>query len=159
MKKKKSLIFLSIKKGKSFEKGQMHLTITWIEGIPFLRVYLTTFIAKQGTIFKDIRYKQNAQYCSICSSNDLICYLLWQTSHLEDRDHARIAIIYNEVFTYFFFECINCEFSGWGKFSGGQLLQWTIGNNPGGNHPGGNYPGSNFRWGNCPRTFSMNQRV
>ena len=101
--KKKSLIFLSIKKGKSSEKGQMHLTITWIEGIPFLRVYLTTFIAKQGTIFKDIRYKQNAQYCSICSSNDLICYLLWQTSHLEDRDHARIAIIYNEVFTYFFF--------------------------------------------------------
>ena len=36
----------------------MHLPIIWIEIIPLLQVYFSHFIAKQGTIFKDICFKQ-----------------------------------------------------------------------------------------------------
>ena len=52
----------------------MHLSIIWIDRIPLLQVYLSHFIAKQDTIFKDIRFKQGAQFCSACSSIGLIYY-------------------------------------------------------------------------------------
>ena len=52
----------------------MHLPIIRIERIPLLQVYFSHFIAKQGTIFKDICFKQGTQFCSACSSNCLIYY-------------------------------------------------------------------------------------
>ena len=35
-----------------------------VERIPLLQVYFSHFIAKQGTIFKDICFKQGTQFCS-----------------------------------------------------------------------------------------------
>ena len=52
--------------GKSAEKGQKNAFA--IERIPLLQVYFSHFIAKQGTIFKDICFKQGAQFCSARSS-------------------------------------------------------------------------------------------
>ena len=37
-------------------------------------MYLSHFIAKQDTIFKDICFKQGNQFCSACSSIGLIYY-------------------------------------------------------------------------------------
>ena len=75
-----------------------------IERIPLLQVYFSHFIAKQGTIFKDICFKQGAQFCSARSS------VVWftmdlQTSHLENRYHARVILLLlftMKVFRIFF---------------------------------------------------------
>ena len=50
----------------------MHLPIIRIERIPLLQVYFSHFIAKQGTIFKDICFKQGTQFGSACPSIGLI---------------------------------------------------------------------------------------
>ena len=52
----------------------MHLPIILIERIHLLQVYFSHFIAKQGTLFKDICFKQVTQFCSACSSSGLIYY-------------------------------------------------------------------------------------
>ena len=52
----------------------MHLPITSIERIPLLQVYFNDFIANQGTIFKDICFKQGTQFRSARSSTGLIYY-------------------------------------------------------------------------------------
>ena len=52
------------------EKGK----IIWIENSHLLQLYFNHFIAKQGTIFKDICFKQGTQFCSACSSICLIYY-------------------------------------------------------------------------------------
>ena len=36
----------------------MNLPIIWIERIPLLQLYFSHVIAKQGTVFKDIYFKQ-----------------------------------------------------------------------------------------------------
>ena len=51
-------------------------------------MYFIYFISKQGTIFKDICYKQGSQFCSVC----IDCRPA-KTDHLEDRDHARIILL------------------------------------------------------------------
>ena len=38
------------------------------EKIPLLQVHFSHFIAKQGTVFKDICLKQGTQFCSARSS-------------------------------------------------------------------------------------------
>ena len=61
--------------GKKFQKRRkMHLPIIWIERISLLQVYLSQFIAKQGTIFEDTCFKQGTQFCPACSSGGLIYY-------------------------------------------------------------------------------------
>ena len=50
----------------------MHLPIIRIERIPLLQVHFSHFIAKQGTIFKDICFKQGTQFGSACPSIGLI---------------------------------------------------------------------------------------
>ena len=42
----------------------MHLAIIWIEKIPLLQVYFSHFIAKPGTIFKDICIREGTSFCS-----------------------------------------------------------------------------------------------
>ena len=54
-------------------------------------MYFSYFIAKQGTIFKDICIKEDTQFCSAYSSSGLIYHVL-QTGHLEDRYHARVIL-------------------------------------------------------------------
>ena len=78
----------------------MHFPIIWIERILLLQVYFSShFIAKQGTIFNDICFKQGTLFYS------LVPPVVWfttdlQIGHFEDRDHTRI-IIYYEVFCIF----------------------------------------------------------
>ena len=92
----------------------MHLPIIWIERIPLLQVYFNYFIAKQGTIFKDICFKQGIQFCSACSSSGLIYYGPANCSFRRQMSCANyffiiiiiiiiitIIIIYYEVFLYF----------------------------------------------------------
>ena len=50
----------------------MHLFIIWIERISLLQVHFSQVIAKQGTIFKDICFKQGTQFGSACPSIGLI---------------------------------------------------------------------------------------
>ena len=52
----------------------MHLPIIWIERIPLLQMYFNHVIAKQGTIFKCICFKQGTQFYSARSSSVLIYY-------------------------------------------------------------------------------------
>ena len=83
----------------------MHLPIIWIERISLLQVYLSHFIVKQDTRFKDICFKQVTQVCSACSSIGLIYY---GPANLSFRSQIPCAnyflnIIYYEVFLYFFF--------------------------------------------------------
>ena len=52
----------------------MHLLIICIERTTLLRMYFSPFIAKQGTIVKDIRYRLGAQFCPVCSLSGLIYY-------------------------------------------------------------------------------------
>ena len=52
----------------------MHLSTIWVERITLLQVYFNHFITKQGTILKDICFKQGTQFCSTCSSSGLIYY-------------------------------------------------------------------------------------
>ena len=77
----------------------------WIERIPLLQVYFSHFIAKQGTIFKDICFKQGTQFCSACSSSGLIYYgpANWSFRRQIPCANCFIIIIYYEVFLYFFF--------------------------------------------------------
>ena len=79
----------------------MHLSIISIERIALLQIHFGHFIAKQGTVFKHICFKQGNHFCSACSSSCLFTMDL-QTGHLEDRDHARIILL---LFTMKFF-CI-----------------------------------------------------
>ena len=92
-------------KGKKFQKRtKMDLPIIGIERIPLLQVYFSLFIAKQGTIFKDICFKQDSQFCSVSSSSGLAYYGLTNWSFRRQIVCANyfIIIIYNEVFLYFF---------------------------------------------------------
>ena len=50
----------------------MHLSIICIKRIPLLRVYFSHFFTKQGTLFKDICYRQGAQFCFVCFLSGLI---------------------------------------------------------------------------------------
>ena len=89
--------------------------IIWIERIPLLQVYFSYFIAKQGTIFKDICIKEVTQFCSACSSSGLIYHgpANWSFRRRIPRAGYFIIIIYYEVFLYFFTESIfpkNCIF-------------------------------------------------
>ena len=57
-----------------------------------MRVYFSHFIAKQGTIVKDICYRLGAQFCSVYSP--VVRFTMdMQTGHLEDRDHARVFLL------------------------------------------------------------------
>ena len=76
----------------------MHLPIIWIERIPLLQVYFSHFIAKQGTVFKDIYFKQSTQFFSTCSSSGLIYFIF--------------------VLLYFFYQIIVCLFFGGGDGGG-----------------------------------------
>ena len=92
-------------KGKKFQKRKkMDLLIIGIERIPLLQVYFSLFIAKQGTIFKDICFKQGSQFCSVSSSSGLAYYGLTNWSFRRQILCANyfIIIIYNEVFFIFF---------------------------------------------------------
>ena len=57
-----------------WKREKMHLSIIWIEKIPLLQVHFSQFIAKQGTIVKDICYILGALFCFLPSSSCLIYY-------------------------------------------------------------------------------------
>ena len=82
----------------------MHLSIILIKRTLLLQVYFRHFIAKQGTVLKDICFKQGTQFCSACSSSGLICYEPANCSFRRQRPCVNyfIIIIYYEVFLYFF---------------------------------------------------------
>ena len=65
----KSIILLCREKAPKKDKNAFA-----IERIPLLQVYFSHFIAKQGTIFKDICFKQGTQFSSARSSSGLIYY-------------------------------------------------------------------------------------
>ena len=78
-------------------------------------MYFSHFIAKQGTVFKDICFEQGTQFCSACSSISLIYYgpANWSFRRQIPRANYFIIIIYYEVFLYFFSLSIspkNCLF-------------------------------------------------
>ena len=70
-------------------------------------MYFSHFIEKQGTIFKDICFKQGTQFCSAYSSNGLIYYgpANWSFRRpIPLPNYFIIIIIFYEV--YFFPESI-----------------------------------------------------
>ena len=69
-----------------------------------MQVYVNHFIAKQGTIFKDICFKQGTKFCSACSSIDLIYYGPANRSFRRQIPckNYLIIIIYYEIFLHFF---------------------------------------------------------
>ena len=69
-----------------------------------MQVYFSPFIANQGTIFKDICFKQGTQFCSACSSSGLIYYgpANWSFRRQRPWTNYFIIIIYYEVFLYVF---------------------------------------------------------
>ena len=82
----------------------MHLHIIWLERIFLLQVYFSHFIAKQGTMFKDVCFKQCTQFYSTWSCSALIYY---EPAHWSFRRHIPCAnhfviVIYKEVFLYFY---------------------------------------------------------
>ena len=83
----------------------MHLPIIWIERVLLLQVFLSLFIAKQDTVFRDICFKQGTQFCSACSSIGLIYYGLANLLFRKQIPCANyFIIIYYEAFLYFFSE-------------------------------------------------------
>ena len=90
------------------KKDENAFPIIWFERIPLLQVYFSYFIAKQGTIFKDICIKEDTQFCSACSSSGLIYHgpANWSFRRQIPRAGYFIIIIYYEVFLYFFTESI-----------------------------------------------------
>ena len=67
-------------------------------------MYFSHFIEKQGTIFKDICFKQGTQFCSAYSSNGLIYYgpANWSFRRPIPCANYFIIIIFYEVFLHFF---------------------------------------------------------
>ena len=67
-------------------------------------MYFSYFIAKQGTIFKDICINQGTQFCSACSSSGLIYCgpANWAFRTKIPRVNYFIIILYNEVSLHFF---------------------------------------------------------
>ena len=117
---------------------KMLLPIIWIERIPLLRVYFSHFIAKQGTILKNICFKQGTKFCSAYSSSSLIYYGPANCSFRRQ--------ITRELFYY----CLLWSFSVF-------LSEYMRDNYPEDNHLGGNYLeaiilGLIFLEVNCPRT-------
>ena len=70
----------------------MHLPIIWIERILLLRVYFSHFIAKQGTIFKDICLGKVLNFV-LCVPPVVWFTVYLKTGHLEYKDHARIFLL------------------------------------------------------------------
>ena len=67
--KNKSIILLSGEKAPKKDKNAFA-----IERISLLQVHFSHFIAKQGTISKDICFKQGTQFSSAGSNSGLIYY-------------------------------------------------------------------------------------
>ena len=67
-------------------------------------MYFRHFIAKQGTMFKDICFNQGTQFRSTCSSIGLIYNgpANWSFKRQIPGANCFIVIIYYEVFLYFF---------------------------------------------------------
>ena len=72
--------------------------------MPLLQVCFSHFIAKHGSIFKDICFKQGTQFCSACSSSGLIYYepANWLFGRQIPCANYFIITIYYEVILYFF---------------------------------------------------------
>ena len=85
------------------KKDENAFPIIWFERIPLLQVYFSYFIAKQGTIFKDICIKEDTQFCSACSSSGLIYHgpANWSFRRQIPRTGYFIIIVYYEVFCIF----------------------------------------------------------
>ena len=87
-----------------FSSSEMHLPIIWIKRIPLLRGYFSHFISEQGTIFKDICFKQRTQFCSACTFIGLIYNgpANWSSRRqIPLFFRYFIIVIYNEVFVFF----------------------------------------------------------
>ena len=158
----------------------MHLPIILIERIHLLQVYFSHFIAKQGTLFKDICFKQVTQFCSACSSSGLIYYgpTKWAFRRQIPYVSYFAIITYYEVFPYYFpnqffkkkyFFAFWCKKIRWhlvkewghhfpeGIFCRGQLSgrQYSlVAIILGGNCSGCNYPRGNYTGGSYWRQFS-----
>ena len=91
----------------------MHLRIIGIERIPLLQVYFSHVISKQGSMFEDICCRQDAQFCSICSTSGLIYYglqtVMWRAETM--RDFFLLILLFTMKFLRIFSECIYGEFS------------------------------------------------
>ena len=79
-------------------------------------MYFRHFVAKQGTIVKDISFKVGAQFLSVSSPGGPICLYL-QTDYLEGTGHAQIILLllFTMNFFGFFYKSIfpkNCIFVG-----------------------------------------------
>ena len=93
-----------LKRTNSRKTTKTYLPIIWNERINFLQVYFSYFIAKQGTIFKDICIQKGTQFCSAISSSGLIYYgpADWSFRRQISCANYFVIILFHEGFIYIF---------------------------------------------------------
>ena len=93
-----------LKRTNSRKRTKIYLPIIWNERIHLLQGYFSYFIAKQGTIFKDICIKKGTQFCSAFSSSGLIYYgpADWSFRRQISCANYFVIIIFYEGFIYIF---------------------------------------------------------
>ena len=98
-----SLILLSGKEGKSSEKKCKNLDLSIIWRIPLLQVYLGHYIAKWDPIFKDICYRQRAEFYSVCFPSGLFLWtckrVIWRTDHAYLSLLLLLLLLLSSLFT------------------------------------------------------------